>query len=292
MVWLPPDFRLNLLMGELPPGVAADIAFRLFCLPSYSEWRPEGHVVLAQRARYYLRGAHWQNIATPVGDLQCYIFEPNGSTPAGTILMVHGWTGEASFMTALTEPARRAGYRVVLFDLPAHGLSEGRSTNLIDCARAVVFVADAFGPFDAIVSHSFGGMITLVAAEGLPPMPHGISSARFVLVASPNRLTDITTAFCETRNMSRAAQRGFERRLERIGHRAINCFRVDRLLNVIGRPALLIHDTEDDAVPFVRSEEIASAVRDTTFKAFTGLGHRNILFASQVARSIVAFLRS
>jgi len=291
MVWLPKNFESVRDMSRMPPGLAADVAFRLFCLPSFSDWRPKEHDRLAQRARYYLRSARWQTIATPLGRLRCYVFTPDEGDPLGTVLMVHGWTGEASFMTALGEAVRRAGYRVVLFDLPAHGMSEGRSTNLIDCARAVIFVADVFGPFEAVLSHSFGGMITMVAAEGLAPMPHGMDALKYVLVASPNRLTDITTAFCKARGMTNEGRRAFEQRLERIGRRPIEFFSVGRLLGTTNRSALVIHDTHDDAVPFARCKEIVDGVPLATPKTFDGLGHRKILFASQVARTIISFLR-
>lgn len=104
-------------MSRLPAGIAYDAAFRLFCTPELSYYRAANHLQLAQRCPVSLRNAHWRRIVTPVADIQTYIFEPDRRVALGTVLVVHGWTGEASFMTALAEPIRRAGYRVVLFDL-------------------------------------------------------------------------------------------------------------------------------------------------------------------------------
>ncbi|MCB1504558.1 MAG: alpha/beta fold hydrolase [Hyphomicrobiaceae bacterium] len=293
MVWLPRDLWIKDHDAGIFPAVEGDNAVRLFCLPALSNWRHPEQNVLTQRARYYLRNARWERVATPIGQLQAYIFEPDdGVAISGTVLLVHGWTGEASFMTALAEPIRRAGFRVVLLDLPAHGHSEGRSTNLMECARAVVFVHDALGPFEAVVTHSFGSMIALLAAEGVAPMPHGFSTSRFVLIASPNELTDITSSFCEKRSISTAGRRAFERRLERIGRRSIGLFNVARLLREARRPALVIHDTKDDDVPHARAEEIVSAVPGSKLTSFTGLGHRNILFAPPVARAVAAYLKA
>jgi len=174
-------------LSRLPAGLAGDAAFRLFCMPELSYYRAANHLQLAERARFHLRNARWRRVATPVADIQTYIFEPDRRVALGTVLVVHGWTGEASFMTALAEPIRRAGYRVVLFDLPAHGLSGERSTNLIECARATVMVGRQFGPLSAIVAHSFGGMISLVAAEGHPPMPHALATPRVVPDGAPSR---------------------------------------------------------------------------------------------------------
>jgi pimeloyl-ACP methyl ester carboxylesterase len=195
-------------------------------------------------------------------------------------------------MTALAEPLRRAGYRIVLFDLPAHGLSEGRSTNLMDCARAAVHVGEHMGPFDAVISHSFGSTVALVAAQGLPPMPGPLQVKRFVFVASPNRLTDVTSAFAAHWGLSGAGRRAFEQRLERIGRRSIKCFSVVRLLKSIPATAFLVHAPDDEEVDFACAKEIMSEVPGCQLQAFDGLGHRNILFASPPARAIAAYLKT
>ena len=122
---------------QLPPALAGDVAFRIFCTPELSQHRTHDHDELTARARFHLRHARWERVPTPAGEVQTYVFEPDGE-PRGTVMLVHGWTSEAAFMTAFIEPLRRSGLRVVAFDFPAHGLSPGRRTNLADCARAML----------------------------------------------------------------------------------------------------------------------------------------------------------
>jgi pimeloyl-ACP methyl ester carboxylesterase len=210
---------------------------------------------------------------------------------SGTVLIVHGWTGEASFMTAIAEAIRRSGFRVALFDLPAHGLSSGRSTNLIDCARATVAIADHVGPIHSVVTHSFGGLIALVAAEGHAPMPHAMPVERVVLIASPNRLTDVTDHFSRHWELSGAGRKAFEHRVERIGGRALDCFAAVKLLPASGARGLVIHAPDDIDVPFRCAEEIVARVGGMELLSFNGLGHRNILFAPPVMRAITSFLK-
>ena len=290
MPWLPHEIWASRRMGDLAPGAAADAAIRVFCTPTISERRHPKHRLLAERARFHLRHARRERLPTPFGELQIYVFTPDEAEPRGTVVMIHGWTGEASFMTALAEPVRRAGHRVVLVDLPAHGLSAGRSTNLMDCARALAHLGQHLGPITAVVTHSFGSMVALVAAEGLPPMPSALDSAGFVFVCSPNRLTDITRGFSEHWELPKGGLAAFEHRLERIGRRPIGCFTVERLLRAVGRPALLIHAKDDGDVPFSCSEEIAARVPGTELLLFDGMGHRDILFVPRVARTVVSYI--
>jgi pimeloyl-ACP methyl ester carboxylesterase len=290
MIWVPKTKWANQKLSGLPFGVAGDLAFRIFCTPELSHYRASNHRQLVERARFHLRNADWRRIETPVADIQTYVFEPDDAEPAGTVLVTHGWTAEASFMTAIAEPIRRAGFRVVLFDLPAHGVSGANSTHLIDCARATSFVAREFGPLHAIVAHSFGGMISLVAAEGVSPMPGRFDVPRVVLIASPNRLTRVTSDFSKNWSLSQGGQRAFESRLERVGGRSLSCFTVARLLDAVRCKPLIIHDRDDTDVPFDSSEEIATKVAAAELLAFKGFGHRNVLFAPPVLRAIASFL--
>lgn len=296
MIWLPDTAWRGRDLAALPVAAAGDAALRLFCWPSLSERRPANYTELAARARFHLRNASWRSVPTPYGDLNAYVFEPDRRTDGGgepkTVLVVHGWTGEASFMTALAEPIRRSGYRTVLFDMPAHGLSPGRSTNLIECAHSVRMIGEVLGPVHAVVAHSFGGMAALLAMEGQNPMTRPLPADCIALVASPNRLTEVTRHFADHRGLSDAQRNAYERRLERIGRRSIHRFTIVDMLLATGCPALVVHDLKDDDVPFAAAKEIVAGVPDrTSLVTFDGFGHRNILFAPPVMRSIVGWLR-
>jgi pimeloyl-ACP methyl ester carboxylesterase len=291
MVWLPGEVWAGKGLSGLPPAAAGDSAFRVFCTPAISERRAPNHRQLAERARYHLRNAHWRRVPTPVGEIQTYIFDPEHQIAPGIVLVMHGWTGESSFMTAIAEAIRRAGFRVGLFDFPAHGLSSGRSTNLIDCARATVAVGEHLGPIHAVVTHSFGGLISLVAAEGHPPMPHAMPVEHIVLIASPNRLTDVTDHFSRHWDLTDAGRKAFEKRLERVGGRSLDCFTAVKLLRASGCRGLVIHAPDDVDVPFRCAEEIMAGVGGMELRVFEGLGHRNILFAPPVTRTVTSYLK-
>ena len=269
------------------PALAGDIAFRTFCTPSQSEQRPANYRVLAERARFHLRRARETAVDTGEGRIAAYVFEPE--RPFGvSALVVHGWSGEASFMAAMAEPVRRAGFRVVLFDLPAHGRSEGRTTNLAACARATLDVAEALGPFQVAIGHSIGCLASLYAGEGGPPLRAAYPFDNYVLISCPNRLADVTATFGRGLGLDARAQRAYERRIERVGHRLVGEFSAAGLLKKTGRRATLLHSRDDEAVPFADAEAIRDAVPGTALRAYDGLGHRKILYAPPVMRDVMA----
>ena len=135
-----------------------------------SSYRSPDHEALVERARFHLRNAVAETVTTTEGDLQAYVFEPEGGAPQASVLMVHGWTGEASFMTAFAEHFRKRGMRAVLFDLPAHGRSAGERTSSSPVPRRAQ-VAEALGPIQHVVAHRWAGSRALVASGGRAPMP-------------------------------------------------------------------------------------------------------------------------
>lgn len=282
----------NIDFARLPPALAGDLAFRLFCTPRLSTHRSDNHDILTERARFHLRNAEWKTVQTCVDPVQAYIFEPerrNASVP-DTVLLAHGWTAEASFMAVFAEQLRRAGLRVVAFDQPAHGKSYRAHASLIDCTRALIDVAEALGPIRFVLAHSMGGVAALLAGEGMPPLPRAYPFDRYVLISTPNRFSTVTDKFGSELSLSRAAQAAYERRLERIAHRRILDFTTVKLLNTLRAPALIIHARDDTEVDFRAAEEIARACPTATLAGVDGLGHRKILFAPPVVRAAIAFL--
>jgi pimeloyl-ACP methyl ester carboxylesterase len=273
------------------PALAGDLAFREFCIPRFSDYRTSDHAVLVNRARHHLRHAKFRRFSTMVGEVATYEFWPDGETVRGNILVVHGWTSEASFMMGLAEPLRRSGFRVVLLDFPAHGRSRGEHTRLVDCARGVVEICDHLGPFESVVAHSMGALAALMAGAGERPLSHPVAFGRYCLISPANRFSEVTGRFSQRLGISQAGRRQFERQLERVAHQSIGDFCGERFLRIVERPTLLIHARDDHEVSFQNSLQMADGMAQVKLVSFDGLGHRRILYAPPVVRSVVSFVR-
>src|SRR5262249_8203174 len=81
------------------------------------------------------------------------------------VLLVHGWGGHAGRLSAFVAPLLEAGFGVVAFDAPAHGISEGSFASLPDFIRSVELVAGVVAPV-ALVGHSMGAAACALAVRG------------------------------------------------------------------------------------------------------------------------------
>ncbi len=277
-------------LSHWAPALAGDLAYLRFCTPGLSERRAANHTVLTHRARFHLRQAQWSWIESVVGPIRAYTFAPDDKPSRGDILIVHGWTSEASFMTVIAEQVRRAGFRAHLIDCPAHGLSPGVRTSLIGCAHAVAAALNSLAQPRAIIAHSMGCLAALMALEGRPPMQQHVSTEKLVLIASPERFQEVTQEHGDHLGLTAQAQRVFERHFERIAHRDIPSFRASALLASLDLPTLLLHGANDHEVRPTCSRQINAASKSATLELFDGLDHRHVLYAPPVVRSAVKYL--
>jgi pimeloyl-ACP methyl ester carboxylesterase len=221
--------------------------------------------------------------------VQAYVFEPD--EPAmRTVLLVHGWTGDAASMTGFVEPLLAAGYCVVAFDLPGHGASTGRELNIPLGVASLAAVARVFGPFHAIVTHSFGGAIALAALAGSVRGQPAVSASRLVLIAAPSSVTGITRQFGQAIGLGRRGQAALERRIHVVAGNPVEAFEGPLQLKAIGLPTLVIHDRQDRELGFQHAQALAEAGQFVRLEATEGLGHRRILKARPVAESVARFV--
>jgi len=190
------------------------------------------------------------------------------------VLLAHGWGGWGLQWAPWIAPLLDAGYQVVSFDQPGHGRSSGWTADGASFERAILRVARDFGPFAAIIGHSFGAAIgSFAVANGLP-------ARAMVLIACPSDLIDATRSFARTVGLSEATRSRMQRHLEaKIGIR-METFSVRAVGHMVRLPGLVIHDRHDREVPFACAthyEQYWSGPIE--LMPTNGLGHRRIVKA-------------
>lgn len=219
-------------------------------------------------------GSH--NIAT-------YVWGKSG--PA--VLLVHGWSGRGSQLGAFAKPLVKVGYQVIAFDAPAHGMSSGNQTNIYEIADVIVGLQDYYGPFDSVITHSFGGPVTTLAIK------HGLNTNRMVCIAPPAAARKLVENFLRVLRIPEKAGQNMVRRLEaRFGAQIWDEVSMINTIRDVAIPGLLIHDSGDKDVPWQEGKTVADAWRYARFVKTSGLGHRRILRDRTVIDTAVRFIET
>ena len=260
-------------VGSVAPGVAARWAETIFCRPPRHESRPAEEAFLATGERITVRSEDQ--------DLAVWIW---GNGPV--VVLTHGWGGRAGRFSSMAAALAEAGFRVVLFDAPAHGASMGEQASLPQFARALREVGAAAGSVYGLVGHSLGGAAVSLA------MQQGLWTRRAVLLAAPADVFLFTHAFAEHLRIPHRARDVMRQNLETRLQFRWEELHIPTLARGLTPPALIIHDRQDDDVPYAHGEEIARAWPGAELYTTSGLGHRAILRNPEVIRRTVSFLKA
>jgi pimeloyl-ACP methyl ester carboxylesterase len=201
---------------------------------------------------------------------------------------MHGWGGARAQMTGFVDSLLFAGYRVVAYDQPAHGESDGQTTNLLEIAPTMELIAEPEGPFYAVLAHSFGTLITSYALvnRNFPP------PARLVYFGAFNQLLESLPRFQIIAGLPDAIMEGFRALLyENFGREVLESITNEQLTPQIHIPALMFHDVTDNVTPVEDSRAIARVWNEVRYIETEGLGHRGALQSKSIHEQVVEFLK-
>ena len=258
-------------LQALSPALAVRLAERLFFTPV----RQNG----SARVRAFLESGERIDVETGDQRVATWRF---GEGP--TVLLVHGWSSRGAHLRAFASPLLPRGYSVVTFDHPAHGASSGRLASIPEMGRAIEAVVAAHGPLHGLIAHSLG------ATAAIHALQHGVSAQRVVLVAPAADPDEFTGRVASLLGWTERTLDAFKRRAERrLGIRWDDLdMRV--VAATMTAPALVVHDREDEEVPYHHGDAIAAAWPGATQMETSGLGHTAILRDEEVVSRVVGFL--
>jgi len=207
-----------------------------------------------------------------------------GPADAPAVVLAHGWGGRAAQMRHFVYPLRAGGFRVVAYDQPAHGGSEGRLSGLPDFAAALDRVVQKMGNVRAVVAHSLAGPALAYA------IANGLALESVVLVSPPSDLVGYSRRFARWYRMPERLRSAMQAAIEeRFGVRW-SCFELERLAPHLHARALVIHDADDRQVPFDQGLRIAQAWAGARLLRTRALGHARILSDDRVVRAVADFV--
>lgn len=199
------------------------------------------------------------------------------------VLAVHGWRGRPRQFLPLAGALLGHGYRTVALDLPGHGRSAGRYTPQT-LGRLIAEVANLLGPVQGVVGHSYGG-----AVLG-PALLQGLVTPRIVLVASPAHMSRVPLARARDLAPPPRVLAAFARILDEQAGRPAQELDLIAVAPAGALPGLIVHDQDDEVVPFAESQELAALWPQARLIATRGLGHRDVLADPAVIAAVAGFI--
>ena len=256
---------------------AAVMAFRLFCTPQQRlaeknsplfvrgkrvSFRFEGHTV---------RGRVW----LPA--------EP----PTKKVLIAHGFESSSQVFEDYIAALLDKGYEVLAFDAPAHGRAGGRRVTLPKYVGVLRIIEQVYGPFDAYIGHSLGGLALSLFLE---TSPHN-ESTRLVLIAPAVETATALQTFARVLHLQPGVVREIDEYIQETSGQHVAWYSLRRAVHNIHARILYLQDEDDKITPSREARIIEKDGHPAIRFVFTkGLGHRRIYKDAESIARILRFL--
>ena len=202
------------------------------------------------------------------------------------ILLVHGWSGRGTQLVKIADALLEKGYAVVSFDAPAHGKSAGKTTLMPEFIASIFEIEKQYGPFEAAVGHSLGGMSLLNAVKD------GFKINQLVTIGSGDIVRDIIDDFVAKLELKPKYSGLLQAYFESQSNRKMDDYSSYKAAQKIEIPVLVIHDEHDDDVPVGCAHHIHQNLHNGTLLITQKLGHRKILGDAPVIQKVVNFIQN
>lgn len=256
----------------------AERVFRLVFYVPLTYRVPEKETEMAKSATWFTLQANGKKV-------QCYQW---GNDDQPYVLLVHGWAGRATQFRKFIPSFQQAGFRVIGFDGPAHGKSEGTRTSIMEFEQVFIRMAEKLGTPAGVVTHSFGGAAILYAAM------NGLVVPRLVNIASPSMEDEILKTYLRAINGSWVSAERFKQYVIRRTGKSFEQFTGLYAIQRLPRPIdlLVIQDEDDEEVLMVQAETLIRAYPAARLYTTHGLGHNRVLKDEGVITATVDFVRN
>ena len=200
------------------------------------------------------------------------------------VLLVHGWAGRSTQLFAFANTLLEKGFMVISFDGPAHGKSSGKQTTMLDFLETIRKIDKTYGPFEAGIGHSFGGMCLYNTTASF------LKLKTLVTIGSCDYVSHIIHDFAKNLHLKKHHAKKIQSRLEKKWQIRVDDFSSSQMAKKINIPVLLIHDTEDGDIPVSCAYHIRQNLKKGSLLLSHGLGHTKILRSTKIVKRSVKFI--
>ena len=265
------------LLSLLRPQKAADLALNIFQKPHFNKIR--------EREKEFLNTAKIVRIKNDEEDIILY---ETGDKSGKPIIAVHGWDSNPGSMSGITNKLAKSGFHIFSLNVPAHGISKRKSTNMFDTSDIIIKVLKWIDRKEKVsfVTHSFGS-----GAVSLALQKSGIEVDKLAFVTSPDKLWDIFKDYADMIGLNDTAFKLMIKKTEKRFGRSFDKMQISKVLNDAKyQQLLLVHDIDDKILPFGNTKSIHHSNPKSNIFSTKGRGHYRILWDEEVIDEIAQFL--
>jgi len=269
----PKQVQRKLDFAKRRPEFLAAVAENLFLTPTRSyPSRKEKDVLSTGKEKTFLMGNR---------EIHYWHWDQGGKL----LFLIHGWDGHSGNLSRFIEPLLAEGFSIISFDIPGHGASGGRHSSMPLSARALIQLTGIVGVPYAFLTHSFGGAIATLA------MDMGLEVERAVYIAPPLRLEDYRNQFCAYMDFDFQTKENMKARMEKRFQFSLERLNTAELGKNFDTKLLVIHDKDDEEVPYIKGETVVEAWKSAELISTEGLGHKMILRSPDVIEKAIGFIK-
>lgn len=264
------------LLERLSPRLATQLFSRLFFTPF--------HYDLPEKERESIKKARTLTLNIEGRKIEVYQW---GESEKPYLLFIHGWAGRGTQFRKFIGPAKNLGYRVIAFDGPAHGKSDGKQTNILQFREVLKVLINEFGVPSGTIGHSFGGTVAVYAKlTGLP-------LNNIVTIGTPVIAEKLLNSFLRAVGATAKTGEAFQKMLLKEHGKNFNEFSLEWFLPRVQQPLslMIVHDNNDREVPMEHALEARRLFPSAQFVRTEGLGHHRILKDETTIQRTLDFLR-
>ena len=203
------------------------------------------------------------------------------------MLLAYGWGYNAGRWRHFVPTLAAAGFHVLAYDPPGHGLNKGeRYLNLVVNSAIQTDLLERYGPAAAILAHSFGGTSAVLTLEKLPALQRPL---RMVLMASFSNASKVFSQYRRHLGLWPALYQRMLRAIEHNVGMSVHDFDMARMSARLGNvAALIVHDPADGVTPFSNAQRYHAYWPGSALLRANGAGHH--LGTTEVTNNILQFL--
>lgn len=264
------------LAGLISPKWAGKRAFRLFTTAPAPVIRP--------KEQAFLDTARQQTASHSGRDTVEYHW---GAEDAPYILLSYGWGYNAGRWRYFVPALVQAGYRVIAYDPPGHGLASRKRLHFVDNLNIIKTIIENYGQPEALIAHSFGGACSVQAMDFLPKSLH--PKRMVVMGAFSNARSGVFLPYQKGLGLTERVYQQFENHIKLEAGEQLRPFHIAPFTAELAHiAALIVHDPLDKVTAGTEAQGYHAYWPGSALYLPVGAQHH--LGTSRVTKSILDFV--